>query len=93
MPRLRSIQRRKPETALQRTLPSRPQRDSRAERQMTTTAVATDRILEGKLEEALDVMAQQFKRTEAQDSGELKGHIASRLELTPEARVTSPSLE
>ena len=60
---------------------------------MTTIAVATDRILEGKLEEALDVMAQRFKRIEAQDSGELKGHIASRLELIPEARVTSLSLE
>ena len=60
---------------------------------MTIIAVATDRILEGKLEEALDVMAQQFKRTEAQDSGELKGHIASRLERIPKARVTSLSLE
>ena len=78
---------------LQRALSSRPQRDSRAEREMTTIAVATDRILEGKLEEALDVMAQRFKRIEAQDSGELKGHIASRLELIPEARVTSLSLE
>ena len=93
MPRLRSIQRRKPETTLQRALPSRPQRDSRAEREMTTIAVATDRILEGKLEETLDEMAQQFRRTRAQDSGELKGHIASRLELMPEVRVTSLSLE
>ena len=60
---------------------------------MTTISVATDRILEGELKEALDVMAQRFRRIEAQDSGELKGYIARRLELIPEARVTSPSLE
>ena len=56
-------------------------------------AMACDRILEGKLEEALDVMSQRFKRVEAQDSGELKGHVASRLELKPAPRVTSQSLE
>ena len=93
VPRLRSRRRRKPKAALQRALPSRPQRDSRAEREMTAIAVATDRILEGKLEETLDEMAQQFRRTRAQDSGELKGHIASRLELIPKARVTPLSLE
>ena len=60
---------------------------------MTTIAVATDRILEGKLEETLDEMAQQFKRTEAQVSGELKGRIASRLERIPKARVTPLSRE
>ena len=60
---------------------------------MTTLAVAVDQILEGKLEEALDVMSQRFKRIEAQDSGELKGHIASRLEVIPRARATSLSLD
>ena len=38
-------------------------------------------------------MAQRFRRIRAQDSGERKGHIASRPELIPEARVTSLSLE
>ena len=60
---------------------------------MTTLAIACDRILENKLEEALDVMSQRFKRMEAQDNGELKGHVASRLELIPAPRVTSLSLE
>ena len=78
---------------LQRTLSQRPRKDGRAEREMTTLAMACDRILEGKLEEALDVMSQRFKRVEAQDSGELKGHVASRLELIPAPRVTSLSLE
>ena len=36
---------------------------------MRTIAVATDQILEGKLEEALVVLAQRFRRIEAQDSG------------------------
>ena len=93
VPRLRSRQKRRTDTALPRALPSRPQRDSRAEREMRTTAVATDQILERKLEETLDEMAQQFRRTRAQDIGELKGHIASRLELIPKARVTPLSLE
>ena len=78
---------------LQRALSQRSQKDGRAEREMTTLAIACDRILEGKLEEALDVMSQRFKRVEAQDSGELKGHVASRLELIPAPRVTSLSLE
>ena len=56
-------------------------------------AIACDRNLEGKLEEALDVMSQRFKRGEAQDSGELKGHVASRLTVIPQPRVTALSLE
>ena len=60
---------------------------------MTTLAVAVDRILEGKLEEGLDILAQRFKRVEAQDSGVLRGELASRLEVIPEAQVTSLSLE
>ena len=46
-----------------------------------------------KPEEALDVMSQRFRRIKAQDSGELKGHVASRLELIPQPRVTALSLE
>ena len=78
---------------LQRALPSRNQKDSRAERELTTLAIACDRNLEGKLEEALDGMSQRFKRGEAQDSGELKGHVASRLKVIPQPRVTALSLE
>ena len=46
-----------------------------------------------KPEEALNVMSQRFKRVKAQDSGELKGHVAIRLELILEPRVTALSLE
>ena len=60
---------------------------------MTTLAIACDRILDCKLEEALDVRARLSERIEAQDSGELEGHVANRLELIPGPRVTFLSLE
>ena len=60
---------------------------------MTTLATACDLILDCKLEEALDVTARRFERIGAQDSGELIGHVANRLELIPGPRVTFLSLE
>ena len=78
---------------LQRALATRPRGDRQAGREITTLAVAVDRILECKLEEGLDVLAQRFKRVEAQDSGMLRPDLASRLEVIPDARVTSLSLE
>ena len=55
---------------------------------MTTLAMSCDRILEGKLEEALDMMSQRFKRVEGQYSGKIKERVASRMELIPDPRVT-----
>ena len=52
-----------------------------------------DRILEGRLEESLDILAQRFKRVEAQDSGALRPELAARLEIIPVAQVSSLSLE
>ena len=60
---------------------------------MTTLAISTERILESKLKEALDIMSQRFKRVEAQDSGELKSHVASRLERIFQPRMVSLSRE
>ena len=73
---------------LQQTLSQRPRKDGRAEREMTTLAMSCDRILEGKLEEALDMMSQRFKRVEGQYSGKIKERVASRMELIPDPRVT-----
>ena len=44
-----------------------------------------DRILEGRLEESLDILAQRFKRGEAQDSGALRPELTARLKTIPVA--------
>jgi len=67
--------------------------DPRAERELTTVALAVDNILKGNLEGALDILAQRFKRVEAEDSGQLHRDLAARLEVIPEARVTCLSLD
>ena len=67
--------------------------DPRAERELTTVALAVDNILKGNLETALDILAQRFKRVEAEDSGQLHKDLAARLEVIPEARVTCLSLD
>ena len=58
---------------LQRALSQRSPRDGRAEREMTTLAMACDRILEGKLEEALDVMSQRFSEWRRRTAESSKG--------------------
>ena len=78
---------------LQRALTTRLHGDRQAEQELTSLAGTVNRILEGMLEEGLDVLAQRFKRVEAQDSGILRGDLASRLELIPDMQVTSLSLE
>ena len=78
---------------LQRALANRGKGDPRAERELTTLALAVDRILEGRLEESLDILAQRFKRVEAQDSGALRPELAARLEIIPVAQISSLSLE
>ena len=77
---------------LQKALAAR-RSDPRAERELTTVALAVDNILKGNLEEALDILAQRFKRVEAEDSGALHRDLAERLEVIPEARITSLSLD
>ena len=77
---------------LQKALSAR-RSDPRAERELTTVALAVDNILQGNLEEALDILAQRFKRVEAEDSGTLHRDLAERLEVIPDARITSLSLD
>ena len=77
---------------LQKALAAR-KTDPRAERELTTVALAVDNILMGNLEEALDILAQRFKRVEAEDSGTLHRDLAERLEIIPEAKITSLSLD
>ena len=67
--------------------------DPRTERELTTVALAVDNILQGNREEALDILAQRFKRAEAGDSSALHRDLAERLEVIPDARITSLSLD
>ena len=78
---------------LQRTLANHGKGDPRAEKELTSLALAVDRILEGRLEEALDTSARRFKRGEAQDSGALRPELAARLETIPGAQISSLSRE
>ena len=78
---------------LQRTLANHGKGDPRAEKELTSLALAVDRILEGRLEEALDTSARRFKRGEAQDSGALRPELAARLDTIPGAQISSLSLE
>ena len=67
--------------------------DPRAERELTTVALAVDNILKGNLEGALDILAQRFKRVEAEESGQLHRDLAARQEAIPETRMTCLSLD
>ena len=78
---------------LRRALVNCGKGDSRAERELTALALAVDRILEGRLEESLDIVAQRFKRVEVQDSGALRPELAARLEIMPGAQISGLSLE
>ena len=65
--------------------------DGRNQKELTTIALASDHILRGNLERGLDVLAQRFKRVEAQATGVMDGAIAERLEITPRLEVSSLS--
>ena len=78
---------------LQRTLANHGKGYPRAEEELTSLALTVDRILEGRVEEALDTSARRFKRGEAQDSGALRPELAARLETIPGAQISSLSRE
>ena len=76
---------------LQQAMGSRHRLDGRNQKELTTIALACDHILKGSLERGLAVLAQRFKRIEAQATGVLDGPTAERLEITPRLEVSSLS--
>ncbi len=78
---------------LQQALGSRHRLDGRNQKELATIALASDHILRGNLERGLDVLAQRFKRIEAQATGVMDGATAERLEITPRLEVSSLSPE
>ncbi len=61
---------------LQQALGSRHRLDGHNQKELTTIALACDHILKGNLERGLDVLAQRFKRIEAQATGVMHGPTA-----------------
>ena len=67
--------------------------EPRAEKGFTALALALDRILEGRLEESLVIVAQRFEREEVQDSGALRPELVAPLEIMPGAQILGLSLK
>jgi hypothetical protein len=78
---------------LQQALGSRHKLEGRNERELVTLATAVDFILQGNLEKGLDILAQRFKRIEAQATGMMSKAVAERLEIIPRSEVTCLSLD
>ena len=77
---------------LQKALGPQVQLNSVTSRELTTLAVAADKILCGDLEPALDVLLQRFKSVESVATGTLEAPVAMNLEVIPETTVSSLSL-
>ena len=75
---------------LQKALAARKS-DPQAERELTTVALAGDGILKDNLEGAIAILAQRFKRMDAEEAGTLHRDLVARQEVIPEVRITSLS--
>ena len=69
------------------------QLEGRNLREIQTVALAGDAILQGRLEEGLEILLQRWKRVEAVATGTLSSKAAEHLELLPPTLPTSLSLE
>ena len=61
-------------------------------RELQTIALAGDAILQGKLEEGMEILLQRWKRVEAVATGVLPPKAAEHLELLPPTKPTTLSL-
>jgi len=77
---------------LQKALGPQVQLNSVTSRELTTLAVAADKILCGDLEPALEILLQRFKSVESVATGTLEAPVAMNLEVIPETTVSSLSL-
>ena len=69
------------------------QLEGRNLRELQTIALAGDAILQGKLEEGMDILLQRWKRVEAVATNMLPPKAAEHLELLPPTRPTALSLD
>ena len=77
---------------LQQAMIAHGQLEGRNLRELQTIALAEDAILQGKLEEGMEILLQRWKRVEAVATGVLPPKAAEHLELLPPTRPTSLSL-
>ena len=78
---------------LQQAMIAHGQLEGRNLREIQTIALAGDAILQGRLEEGLEILLQRWKRVEAVATGTLSSRAAEHLELLPPTQPTSLSLE
>ena len=78
---------------LQQAMIAHGQLEGRNLREIQTIALAGDAILQGRLEEGLEILLQRWKRVEAVATGTLSSRAAKHLELLPPTLPTSLSLE
>ena len=77
---------------LQKALTPQVRLTPAVQRELTTLAAASDRILSGDLEPALEILLQRFKSVECVATGALSQGVAQNLEVIPDNQVTSLSL-
>ena len=78
---------------LQQAMIAHGQLEGRNLREIQTIALAGDAILQGRLEEGLEILLQRWKRVEAVATGTLSSRAAEHLELLPPTLPTALSLE
>ena len=61
-------------------------------RELSTLALAADKILSENLEPVLEILLQRFKAVESVASGTLSGAVAQNLEVIPQTEISSLGL-
>ena len=77
---------------LQRALAPHVKLHADSERELSTIALASDQVLKGNLEGALEILLQRFKSIESTSTGTLAKDVAQNLELVPKLEVSALSL-
>jgi len=78
---------------LQRALVPSVKLSGNCQRELATIALASDLVLKGNLEGALEVLLQRFKSIESLNNGTLPPEAARNLEVIPNLEITSLSLD
>ena len=78
---------------LQRALVPSVKLSGNCQRELATIALASDLVLKGNLEGALEVLLQRFKSIESLNNGTLPPEAARNLEVIPKLEITSLSLD
>ena len=78
---------------LQRALVPSVKLSGNSQRELATIALASDLVLKGNLEGALEVLLQRFKSIESVNTGALPPEAAQNLEIVPHLEISSLTLD